>query len=84
MVADNPKNNITLRYDWINKFWVNLFMTPMTLIGKFYKTFSNIVTMVLIWLLHTKKNIVFKGIHSDLDEEQLPENGIFLMNSFVI
>jgi len=27
---------------------------------------------------------VFKGIHCDLDEEQVPENGIFWRISFII
>ena len=77
MVVYHPKNKITLRYDWINNFQVNLFIAPMALIGKFYNTFSNIVIMVLIWFWYTKHNIVFKGIHSDLDEEQVPEIVIF-------
>ena len=47
----------------------------MELIGKFYNTFYNIVTTDLISVY--KNNIVFKGIHCDLDEEQVPENGIF-------
>ena len=47
----------------------------MELIGKFYNTFYNIVTTDLISVY--KNNIVFKGIHCDLDEEQILENGIF-------
>ena len=70
MVVYNPKNNITLRHDQINNFPVNLFMAPMVLIGKFYNTFYNIVTTDLISVY--KNTIVFKGIHYDLDEEQVP------------
>ena len=82
MVVYNPKNNITLRHDQINNFPVNLFMAPMVLIGKFYNTFYNIVTTDLISVY--KNNIVFKGIHCDLDEEQVPENCIFWRISFII
>ena len=57
-------------------------MAPMVLIGKFYNTFYNIVTTDLISAY--KNKIVFKGIHCDLDEEQVPENGIHLRISFVI
>ena len=42
------------------------------LIGKFSNPYYNIVT------------IVFEGIHCDLDEEQVPENGIFWRISFII
>ena len=66
----------------MNNFPVNLFMAPMVLIGKFYNTFYNIVTTDLISVY--KNNIVFKGIHCDLDEEQVPENGIFCRISFII
>ena len=57
-------------------------MAPMVLIGKFNNTFSNTVTTDL--LLVYKNNTVFKGIHSDLDEEQVPEKGIFWRISFII
>ena len=56
-------------------------MAPMTLIGKFYNTFYNIATTDLISVY--KNNIVFKGIHCDLDEEQVLEN-VFWRISFVI
>ena len=59
-------------------------MASMTLIGKLYNTFSYIVTMVLISFWYTKNNIAFKGINRDLDEEQVPENGIFWRISFVV
>ena len=45
-------------------------MAPMVLIDKFYNTFYNIVTTDLISVY--KNTIVFKGIHYDLDEEQVP------------
>ena len=82
MVVYNPKNKSTLRHDWINNFPVNLFIAPMALIGKFYNTFSNIVTMVLMDFQYVKNDLVFKGIlHSDLNEEQVPENVIFHVQS---
>ena len=59
-------------------------MSPMALIGKFYNTFSNIMTAVLILFQYTKNNIVFRGIHSDSDEEQVPQDGIFLRIRFII
>ena len=57
-------------------------MAPMVLIDKFYNTFYNIVTTDLISVY--KNNIVFKGTLCDLDEEQVPENGIFWRISFII
>ena len=54
----------------------------MVLIGKFYNTFYNVITTDFISVY--KKNIVFKGIHCDLDEGQVPENGIFWRISFII
>ena len=66
----------------MNNFPVNLFMAPMVLIGKFYNTFYNIVTTALISVY--KNNIVFKGIHCDLVEEQVPENVIFCRISFIM
>jgi len=57
-------------------------MAPMALIGKFYNTFYNIVTTNLISVY--KNNIVVKGIHYDLDGEQVPENGIFWRINFII
>ena len=57
-------------------------MAPMVLFGKFYNTFYNIVTTDLISVY--KNNIVFKEIHCDSDEEQVPENGIFWRISFII
>ena len=82
MVLNSPKNNITLRHDWINNFPVNLFMAQMELIGKFYNTFSNIETSDLISVY--RNNNLFKGIHHDSDEEQLPENDTFLRISSII
>ena len=57
-------------------------MAPMALIGELYNTFNNIVTTDLISMY--KKNIVFWGIHCDLDKEQVPENGIFWEDSFLL
>ena len=57
-------------------------MAPMVLFGKFYNTFYNIVTTNLISVY--KNNIVVKGIHYDLDGEQVPENGIFWRINFII
>ena len=40
-------------------------------------TILSMMWWLLISFLYTKNNIVFKGIQCDLDEEQVPENGIF-------